>query len=289
MERFLASAIPVYIMTVITAAGILGTWITGFYYRQMINQTENMMSVRHSFLLQIKNKFENAYRVNKGINDVRLFVKRQLKENRFLGFSVEKAGRASQKAALLCLIFGGAVALLQKVNGLGTDRIITFLGITLFCFITGICVYYLSDMEYIQEQLSIQLEEYFSNTLIKRMANSREEEKVLSRTENRFEAGRKDRSRGDSSRTEGRKKKESMAGTFFQDAMERRGEDDSGNRNDMSQEDENHFTEEDIQYLRQSLERIAAGRDKNFDNERKHRFSAKEEKMIEDILREYFV
>lgn len=289
MERFLESAIPVYIMAVVTAAGVLGTWIIGIYYRQMINQTENMMNARHSFLLQMKNRFENTYRVNKGINDVPLFVERQLKGNRFLGINVEKAGRASQKAALLCLIFGGAITLLQQVNGLETGRVVTSLGITLFCFITGVCVYYLSDVEYVQEQLRIQVEEYFSNTLTKRLANSRDEEKVLARTESRLETGRKDSSRMDSSRAETRKKKNSIPGTFFSDTVEKRGESESDDKNDMSSEGENHFTEEDIQYLRQSLERIAAGRDRNIGNEKKHHFSAKEEKMIDDILREYFV
>ena len=289
MERFLASAIPVYVMTAITVLGILGTWATGIYYRQMINQTENMMSARNSFLLQMRNRFENTYRVNKGINNVQLFVERQLKGNRFLGISVEKAGKASQKSALVCLIFGGAVTLLRQVNGFVTGQIVTSLGITMFCFITGFCVYYLSDMEYVQEQLRIQLEEYFSNTLTKRLVNSREEEKVLTRAENRLESGRKDSIRSDNNRAEGRKKRSSMPNTFFSDDMEKNGQDHSGDKNDMDQEGESHFTEEDIQYLRQSLERIAAGRDRNLSNEKKHHFSAKEEKMIDDILREYFV
>ena len=59
-------------------------------------------------------------------------------------------------------------------------------------------------------------------------------------------------------------------------------------KTDMAAEEENYFTEEDLQYLRQSLERIAAGKDRSLGNEKKHQFSAKEEKVIDDILREYF-
>lgn len=293
MERFLASAIPVYVMTAITVLGILGTWATGIYYRQMINQTENMMSARHAFLLQMKNRFENTYRVNKGINNVPLFVQKQLKGNRFLGISAEKAGRASQKAGILCLLFGGAIVMLQQVNEFEAKKTVTFLGITLFCTLAGFCVYYLSDMDYIQDNLRIQLEEYFTNTLTKRLSNTREEEMVLNRPGKRSDIARSDvrssdSGRMESNRAEGRKKKNPLSGSFFSDMQDSRNDINSVEKTDMAAEEENYFTEEDLQYLRQSLERIAAGKDRSLGNEKKHQFSAKEEKVIDDILREYF-
>lgn len=269
MERFLASAIPVYVMAAITVLGVLATWATGIYYRQMINQTENMMSARHPFLQQMKNRFENTYRMNKGINDIPLFVDRQLKGNRFLWISAEKAGKASQKAALLCLILGGAVTILQQVNDFEMRQVVTSLGITLFCTVVGLSVYFLADMEEEQAQLRIHLEEYFTNTMSKRVVNTREEEKILTKTENK-------------------KKKNAAADKYFSDMQDKHEEAEHAEKQDSDAEAE-RFTEEDLQYLRQSLERIAAGRDRNLGNEKKHRFSAKEEKVIDDILREYFV
>ena len=106
MERFLTSDIPVYVMAVITLSGILITLAAGIYYQQMIRQTENMLGVRYAFLQQIKNKFENTYRLNKGIEDISLFVDRQLKESKILLMSTETAGKASLKAACLCLLLG---------------------------------------------------------------------------------------------------------------------------------------------------------------------------------------
>ncbi len=305
MERFLESTIPVYVMAAVTVLGILGTWATGIYYRQMINQTENMMNARHSFLLQMKNRFENTYRVNKGINNIPLFVDRQLKGNRFLLISAESAGKASQKAALVCLIFGGAVTMLQQVYGFGTRRVVTSLAITLFCSITGLCMYFLADMQEVQAQLQLHLEEYFTNTLSKRMVRVKEDEKILSRTENRAEnrTEAKGDNRADSraeNRADGRRRKNPVAEQFTLDGQERRKEMESAEKR-MTDLEEERFTEDDLQYLRQSLERIAAGRERNTGtsgntgaqgtagNERKHRFSAKEEKVIDDILREYFV
>lgn len=269
MERFLTSAVPVYVMAAITVLGVLATWATGIYYRQMINQTENMMNARHPFLQQMKTRFENTYRMNRGISNIPLFVDRQLKGNRFLWISAEKAGKASQKAALLCLILGGAIAMLQQVNGFGVKQIATSLGITLFCSAVGFSTYFLADMREEQEQLRIRLEEYFTNTMSKRVLNAREEEKVLTKAENK-------------------KKKNAAADKYFSDLQEKREEAELTEKKDADAEAE-HFTEEDLQYLRQSLERIAAGRDRNLGSEKKHRFSAKEEKVIDDILKEYFV
>ncbi|MDD7388471.1 MAG: hypothetical protein PUG60_02220 [Lachnospiraceae bacterium] len=293
MERFLASSVPVYIMAVITGLGILGTWATGIYYRQMINQTENMMSARHSFLLQMRNRFENTYRVNNGIDNVPLFVDRQLSGNRFLGIHVQKAGKASQKAALLCLIFGGAVTMMQQIKGFSAHQVVTTLGVTLFCAVAGFGIYILSDMEYAQNQLQVLLEEYFTNTMAKRLANSREEERGLNKAD-RTERGRADGSRNENSRmdsgkTESRKKRTVSSQSFYSDSQDRHSEAESVGKNAADAEEESHFTEEDLQYLRQSLERIAAGRDRSLGNEKKHHFSAKDEKAIDDILREYFV
>lgn len=277
MERFLTSEIPVYAMAAITVLGILGTWATGIYYRQMINQTSNMMSVRHLFLLQMKNKFENTYRVNKGIEDVPLFVDRQLKENRFLGMNAEKMGKASQKAALVCLILGGIWSLLRQTNGFEVQEVVTSLSITVFCFMTGYSIYLLSDMAQEQERLKIQLEEYFTNTLSKRVLRTREDEKALDRADNK------------------NKKKKRMVHVSSDDYSADSQEESSNISNIESTQKQNvdseeeHFTEEDLQYLRQSLERIAAGRERNTGNQKKHQFSPKEGKVIDDILKEYFV
>ncbi|MDO5410457.1 MAG: hypothetical protein Q4F21_08395 [Lachnospiraceae bacterium] len=316
METFLASAVPVYIMTAVTVLGILGTWVTGIYYRQMIKQTENMMSVRHSFLLQMKNRFENTYRVNKGISDIPLFVEKQLKENRLLWVNAERAGKASLKSASVCLVFGGAVTVLQQMNQFESEVIISSLGITLLCFGIGSAIYLLSDIREVQEQLKIELAEYFSNTLSKRMLRSGEDEKMLSRADGRKKKGvaasdlffadtqEKRREEDNTEQRESRVRKFNAQDLNEQDSnahdldmqkmnISRRNAQNMNAHNSASShsdsEDEERLHEEDLQYLRQSLERIAAGRDKSLGSEKKRRFSAKEEKVIDDILREYFV
>lgn len=344
MERFLESTIPVYVMAAVTILGILGTLATGIYYRQMIRQTENMMNARHSFLLQMKNRFENTYRVNKGIQNIPLFVDKQLGEHRFFLIRAESAGKASQKAALICLIFGSGVTMLQKIHHFGMGRILTSLAMTAFFSITGLCIYFLFDLVKMQERLKLYLEEYFTNNLSRRMARAKEEERILNRADARIETksesgldnrtesrheSRLDRrmeyrtdnrvedrfdTRAESSlegraesqlenRTEGRKRKSAMTETSALGGQEQR-KNVTSTENHRTDFEKNSFTEEDLRYLRQSLERIAAGRERNTEaseheetqgkssvsqNEKKHRFSAKEEKVIEDILREYFV
>ena len=277
MERFLESAISVYVMAAITVFGVLGTWITGIYYRQMIKQTENMLSTQHALLMQMKNRFENTYRVNKGIDQIPLFVEKQLMNNRFLWIGTERAKNMAVKAGVLCLLFGGSITVLQQVQGFRMNQVITSMSITLLYTGIGWGGYILSGVEESRKQLQVQLTEYFVNTFSKRLMRAKDDEKVLSKVEKP-------------------KKKVRTESAFY---SERQGDKNrtgslTPGDTDKIQNPAAHFTEKDLQYLRQSLERIAAGRDKSADEEKteaevSEKFSSKEEKMIDDILKEYFV
>lgn len=297
MERFLTSAIPVYIMLAVTVLGIIGTWITGIYYRQMIKQTENMMNIHHALILQIKNKFENTYRVNRGIRDIPLFVEKQLNSKWILGLTPQILGKASQKASIVCLIFGCGITVLQQIHYFSAWQVIRSLGITMFFALLGMGVYYLSDMEARREQVRVQLTEYFSNTFAKRVAQAGKDEAFLAK-ESSIQA----------SAAEPDKNIEKLESR----AERRKFSRNKAVENEISEE--NGLTEADLQYLRQSLERIAAGRDRSLKMEsagedekksifarktepesepvkntgRQHSFSAKDGKLIEDILNEYF-
>lgn len=277
MEKFLASAIPVYVMAVITVSGILGTLATGIYYRQMIKQTDNMMNVRHVFLQQIKNRFENTYRVNKGITDIPLFIDRQFNDNRFLGMNAEQAGRLSLYGAMLSLLWGGNVVLLRQARGLSSSQNMFLMGCTLICTATGIAFYILADIGGLHRRLRVQILEYFTNTFSKRILRAREDEKALEKSE-----VKKNKLRGGDG--------------YFADLVKGKDEKiiDKGIKSDKTQEaqadmdEANRFSKEDIQYLKQSLERIAAGRDRSVGKDRLHHFSEKEGKIVDDILKDYF-
>lgn len=278
MEKFLASAIPVYVMAAITVLGILGTMATGIYYRQMIKQTENMMNVHQAFLQQIKNRFENTYRINKGIMDIPLFIEKQMSESRFLWMHAEHAGKLSLYGALLCLIWGGNITLLRHSGGLGSSQSIFLLGCTLVCTITGITFYVIVDVKGLHEQLKLQVQEYFTNTLSKRILRAKEDEDTLAKNDVKKSKSRS----GEISFSDLTKGKEGKFGA------------DRGAKTEKVQEvsadteEDRRFTKEDIQYLKQSLERIAAGRDRSMEKERVHHFSAKEGKIVDDILKDYF-
>ena len=265
MVRFLESAVPVYIMSIVTAAGVIMTWIAGIYYRQMIKQTENMMSVRQPFLLQMKNRFENTYRVNKGIEDIPLFVERQVSGCRIFFMRAQSMARASKNASVCCILLGGVICVLQQ-RELFTVREIAASGtLTLLFAAIGWGAYILVAPDRQFQYLQLQLAEYFTNTMSKRIGKVRDDEKILA------------------SETEEKERRHKGADAFFAEKNES-DEDVQG-----TSPEKEHFTEEDLVYLRQSLERIAAGRENRSGSTKKHSFSAKDEKAIEDILKEYFM
>lgn len=304
MERFLTSDIPVYVMAVITLSGILITLTAGIYYQQMIKQTENMLGVRYAFLQQIKNKFENTYRLNKGIEDISLFVDRQLKESRILLMSTETAGKASLKAACLCLLLGTGLYVLQGMFQAAESEMSRTITVTAVCVIAGFSIHVLSDVADKRERLCLQLTEYCVNTFAKRLDRNSEDEKYI-RSESDSIHNRKvfrrkpdddmriSRTKAENDRKVGRINKD-----FEQSDM---GPDDDGYnekirdheerkektmRLEKAASDQPQFSEDDLQYLRQSLERLAAGREKNAS--KKHKFTSEDEAVVDEILREYF-
>lgn len=305
MERFLTSDIPVYVMTVITVSGILITLTAGIYYQQMIKQTENMLGVRYAFLQQIKNKFENTYRLNKGIEDISLFVDRQLKESRILLMNTETAGKASLKAACLCLLLGSGLYVLQgKFQASEAETSKTII-VTAVCVIAGFSIHVLSDVADKRERLRLQLTEYCVNTFAKRLDRSSEEEKFIrsegdSVNNNRKVFRRKpgedmrvNRAKEENERKTGRINRDFVKADMESDndcCNERIRENEERKEKTMRLEkaasDQSTFSEDDLQYLRQSLERLAAGREKSAS--KKHKFTSEDEAVVDEILREYF-
>lgn len=304
MERFLTSDIPVYVMAVITLSGILITLTAGIYYQQMIKQTENMLGVRYAFLQQIKNKFENTYRLNKGIEDISLFVDRQLKESRILLMSTETAGKASLKAACLCLLLGTGLYVLQGMFQAAESEMSRTITVTAVCVIAGFSIHVLSDVADKRERLCLQLTEYCVNTFAKRLDRNSEDEKYI-RSESDSIHNRKvfrrkpdddmrvSRTKAENDRKVGRINKDFEQSDMgpdndgynekIRDHEERK---EKTMRLEKAASDQPPFSEDDLQYLRQSLERLAAGREKNAS--KKHKFTSEDEAVVDEILREYF-
>ncbi|KIR02595.1 hypothetical protein P261_01410 [Lachnospiraceae bacterium TWA4] len=173
MHKLLELGLGNYLMVLCCVVGIVGTFIAAHQYKKLLAQSENMMGTTQPFLLQIKNKFKNAYYVNQGINDIELFVQKNLRGLNLFGFRTENVAKMANRCAGLCLLFGIVFASLGYIENLSFKSYITYLvtGIVTSS-IAGVLVYLL-DIPQLEEDLNIQLKEYLENTFTVKLEKSK--------------------------------------------------------------------------------------------------------------------
>lgn len=234
MHKILEAGYGNYLMVIFLIIGIIGTWIAAHQYKQLIRDSENMMGTRQPFLLQIKNKFQNTYYVNHGVNNVELFVQKNMKEIQKYRINTGSLSKLAGRMSGICFLLGIVLASLGYVQNISFKAIMTYLLTGIVTGLISLVFVYLLDVQSLQEMLCLQLKEYLENTFTTKLNHSREDREYLAQ--------------------------------------------------DLDEEED----DEDLSYLKQSLESMASDREKGTSSEHRHKLTAKEEKLLEEILKEYF-
>lgn len=231
MHKILEAGYGNYLMVIFSIVGIIGTWIAAHQYKQLIRDSENMMGTRQPFLLQIKNKFQNTYYVNHGVNNVELFVQKNMKEIQKYRMNTVSLSKLAGRMSGLCFLLGIVFSSLGYMQDISFKQIVTYLLTGIVTGLISLVFVYLLDVQSLQEMLCLQLKEYLENTFTTKLNHSREDREYLA--------------------------------------------------DDLEEDD-------DLSYLKQSLESMASDREEGTSSEHKHKLTAKEEKLLEEILKEYF-
>jgi hypothetical protein len=233
MHKFLEAGYGNYLMVFFCAIGMIGTYLAAHQYKRLINQSENMMGTSQPFLLQIKNKFQNAYYVNNGVNNVELFVQKNMRELRKYKIRTEFLAKMSSRMSGVCFLLGIIFAAMGYIQEIEFKQMMVSLLVGIITGSIAILVAYILDISSLQDELCLQLKEYLENTFSMKIKNSQ------------------------------------MDVNYF---------------TEESEEEEDEFS-----YLKESLEEMASAREKEVSSGEKRKLTAKEEKLLEEILKEYFV
>jgi hypothetical protein len=234
MHKFLEAGYGNYLMVFFCAIGMIGTYLAAHQYKRLINQSENMMGTSQPFLLQIKNKFQNAYYVNNGVNNVELFVQKNMRELRKYKIRTEFLSKLASRMAGICFLLGIIFAAMGYIQEIEFKQMMVSLLVGIITGSIAILVAYILDISSLQDELCLQLKEYLENTFSMKIKNSQ------------------------------------MDVNYFTE--------------EESEEEEDEFS-----YLKESLEAMASAREKEVSSGEKRKLTVKEEKLLEEILKEYFV
>lgn len=306
MLGFLEAGYVNILLAVICFLGMAGTWMAGRRYRRLTREMESLSGGQSKYLKQMRNKFETSYRVNRGVNNIGLFVERNVAEFRFFGIRLSRLENMAAGAGSLAFLLGCGAALFSYRAGMAMNTVRANLALSLLISAAAMLYWKNADVGRRARDFCIHIQDYLENVLANRLAATAPRETGVAdmpvKEYAERPAGENGQAPEEAVRCSGEPLKFSgedvkPAGRGLKPAE---GGGFSASGAASFQESEDHGPEygdkeshkEEIDYLRQSLDRIASGREPQEEGERrkrkKPRLSPEEQGLIEDILREYF-
>lgn len=325
MLEFLQTGKALYVLAAVCGLGVITRWLTRNLYKRLIKETDNMSLTKNKNLRNFKQKTESTYQMNQGIPKIKPYLERQMYDFRFMKMTLNGWNTFANQMTLLCFLAGGAAAFGAYWYRIDPYYIVLYGSMGILAGLFTILVDHGAGVAEKKQQLFTALDNYLENTLIYRLDQERDGTQAipgphLETRENirsiypvagsaasgqAEEPEKQDHVRGrQKNRTEQLKKQlkaESLArrqnsGIIGNGMPENGMEMDSGDRlsgtggQNMAQA-EGSAAIRDVDYLKKSLEQIAASRDRGR-NVKQHEdwlkdLNPEELKLIGEILHEY--
>lgn len=277
MLEFLQTGKGIYILAAICLVSLAGKLAAGSFYKRLIKETGNMMLTKNKWLRELRQRAEDAFRLNQGVANTRVFVERQVCDAR-IGFLTPGGWNAfSGEMTALCFLAGGIAAFLSYWYRCDSYYIILYSSVGALTGIFNIMVDLGCGLEDKRQRLCVSIQDYLENSLWKRLGRDRlpdlEEEKsgldaaqaAVSREPARLFRGRKREQAAYSGKTGGvtgqnggNEAKNGSGSSGVRSIRE-----SSGGRGRMQSREEDTdkiVSDEALNQLRKSLEQAAAGR-----------------------------
>lgn len=301
MLEFLQTGKALYVLAALCGIGILTRWLTRNLYKSLIKESNNMSLTKNKSLRAFRQKTETTYQINQGIPKVKPYLERQMYDFKYMGVSLNGWNMFSNQMTLWCFLAGGVAAFGSYWYRTDPYYIVLYGSVGIMAGLFTILVDHGTGIAEKRQQLFVSLDNYLENTLIYRLDQDRlDEEKIPgSRMEKRDNItpiypssinGAENEK--ESKRRKGRQRTRGDLSHIKQQVKELSGEmnKERTNREDKEQT-EIPVTRRDVDYLKHSLEQIAASREKGGPSRQGEDWlkdlSPDELKLIGEILQEY--
>lgn len=344
MEAFFESGVGLAVFAGVGAVGLLIKLFADIKINRLVRQSKNMGETKDRQLKLWKSRFENTYRMNHGMNNVLVFIKRNFRQYRICGIPIQSFDRINVTLAGLIAIAALGAAAFTVWSGMRADIAV------IYCLTGAFCAGVMLIWERIcctsekKEYIVANIQDFYENTLIRKLELGNElrnsdknakatekhtakkfapiEEKVFNQEKDKpcKELPRRVTSEKivpdalDETRRSGRDtRSERYTADIFDEAIrsgrevraEKRAADDIESirrrKAAVSSEKERDIPEsfeearkrresekmrKDVEYLKQSLDRIAAGMEPEYVHPTR-KLTESEEKLIEEFIKEY--
>lgn len=241
-----------YGMVGIFGIGIISRLWLNQIYKSIMKDTFRPGEPRKKFTRQFKKSYLSYTRENSEIPNLEVFIKKNLYGHRFFGMTIDTIKRISGEALFLCFVLGIISAAYAYYKNAGGETVIVHILAAIGMAIGIIDINWLLNARRKQQQVEIGLIDYIENNLINMVELSEEEEE-----EEQMEAD-----------------EEEIDSRYRQEERKTRMRHTSKG------------LEPDIEYLKSSLDQIAADMEKG-KREGTYIPSEEDEKVIREIIHEF--
>lgn len=297
MLQFLETGKALYVLTAICLLGVLSRFTARGLYKRLIKETDNMTLTKNRFMRELKQKTENTYRLNQGIHNTQAYLEKQLYGYRFIGLSLNGWTSFASQMTLLCFLAGGAAAFGAYWFRCDNYYIVLYGSMGILTGLFTMLIDYGVNLGGKKQQLVLALQDYLENSLFNRLS------KETGATINMMEDTARETARSGSSKSirpisrpervdRAERVERATATKEPEEAPQpiKRERASRTSRKELAPQQEPDVvnSRRDIDYLKRSLEQIAASREKNrSEGDWVKALTPDEMQLVGDILKEY--
>lgn len=287
MLQFLETGKALYVLCAVCLLGVMSRFITRNLYKRLLKETDNMTLTKNRFMRELKQKTENTYRLNQGIHNTQAYIEKQLLGYRYLGASLNGWTSFAGQMTLLCFLAGGAAAFGAYWFRCDNYYVVLYGSMGILAGMFTLLVDYGVNLGEKKRQLESSLQDYLENSLFNRLSKEMAAVAMPVLEEEAREITRGSRDGIRTIRAERSASQKEPEGSVQPPKRERISR---TARKELApqQEPETSCSRRDIDYLKRSLEQIAASREKNrTDGDWVKGLTPDEMQLVGDILKEY--
>lgn len=153
-----------YAMAAIGILGVISQLFLNGIYERLMRDAENNGAPKGKFMKRLRHQFGTSKRLNEGLTNVSVFVKKSIYEYRCIGLSLHQWRRFGGTTLILCLGLAAAGYLLSGAQGFAANISQNYLWAGGAALLLLLGTQAVIDVGYKNKYLQIQLEDYLCNS-----------------------------------------------------------------------------------------------------------------------------
>ncbi|WP_143322167.1 hypothetical protein [Clostridium sp. HBUAS56010] len=304
MLEILQTGKALYVLAAFCGIGVITRWLTRNLYKRLIKESDNMMLTKNKCLRAFKQKTESTYQMNQGIPRIKPYLERQMYDFKYMGVTLHGWNIFSNQMTLWCFLAGGAAAFGSYWYRTDPYYIVLYGSVGIMAGLFTILVDHGAGITEKRQQLFAVLDNYLENILIYRLDQARDEfdgvsgpspesrENIRSiypsQATEPVKETRQDR-RSARQRLKAERPEKPVRNRLQTQQAETHSDEAEAEKKAVSQEPVS--SRRDVDYLKRSLEQIAASRERERGNKSGEdwikELNPEELKLIGEIFQEY--